>query len=236
MVHVSQQIRFCRGHDGVRIAYATAGRGAPIVKVANWLSHLQYDWASPVWRGLLAELSREHTLVRYDERGCGLSDWNVDDLSFESWVRDLETVVDAAGVDRFALLGLSQGASTSPRNAGRFMREFNEIDVVDYLPRVSCPTLVLHSTRDVRVPFDEGRLMASGIPDARFVPVESNNHLLLDTEPGWHRWREARGRQSRPGDRAGSQGRIRCERVTLESPSPTLSRKRERVSASAQAC
>ena len=73
----TQQIRFCQGHDGVRLAYATAGRGTPIVKAANWLNHLEFDWDSPVWRHFLAELTRDHLLIRYDERGCGLSDWNV---------------------------------------------------------------------------------------------------------------------------------------------------------------
>lgn len=220
------------------------------------------------------ELSRDHTLLRYDERGCGLSDWNVADLSFEAWVRDLEAVVNAAGMERFVLLGISQGASiavdyavrhpervshlvlhggyargrlkrlaspalreeaetmiklaelgwgqqdpafrqffttqfipdgtptqhkwfnelerisTSPANAARFMREFNEIDVTALLPKVACPTIVFHSTRDMRVPFEEGRLIAGLIPDARFVPIESNNHLLLETEPGWQRWLE----------------------------------------------
>jgi pimeloyl-ACP methyl ester carboxylesterase/DNA-binding CsgD family transcriptional regulator len=267
-----QQIRFCTSHDGARIAYATSGHGPPLVKAANWLSHLEFDWESPVWSHLLRELSSKHTLVRYDERGCGLSDWSVTDLSFESWVRDLETVVDAAGVERFPLLGISQGASiavayavrhpervthlilhcgyargrlkraatpvqreeaetmnklaelgwgqenpafrqffttqfipggtpeqhhwfnelerisTSPENAGRFMRVFNEIDVVSLLSQVSCPTLVLHSTRDARVPYDEGWLIASGIPGARFVSLDSNNHLLLDGEPAWERW------------------------------------------------
>jgi pimeloyl-ACP methyl ester carboxylesterase/DNA-binding CsgD family transcriptional regulator len=267
-----QQIRFCTSHDGERIAYATAGDGPPLVKAANWMSHLEFDWESPVWSPMLTELARDHTLVRYDERGCGLSDWDVADLSFEAWVHDLETVVDTIGLERFPLLGISQGASiavafavsyphrvshlilhggyargrlrraatpherdeaeamnrlaelgwgrenpafrqfftsqfipggsreqhewfnelarisTSPDNAGRFMRVFNEIDVVALLPRVTCPTLVLHSTGDARVPFDEGRLMAGLIPDARFVPFESKNHLLLDCETGWTRW------------------------------------------------
>jgi pimeloyl-ACP methyl ester carboxylesterase/DNA-binding CsgD family transcriptional regulator len=272
MAQARQQIRFCSAHDGVRIAYAMSGRGPPLVKVANWLSHLEYDWESPVWRPLLAELSRDHTLVRYDERGCGLSDWNVEDLSFDAWIHDLETVVEAAGVDRFPLLGISQGASiacayavrhpervtqlilhggytrgrlrraktpqqrdeaemmirlaeigwgrenpafrqffttqfipdgtpeqhrwwnelvrisTSPANAARIMRNFGEIDVGDLLTRVACPTLVLHATHDARVPFEEGRMLAGLIPGARFVPIESNNHVLLDSEPGWQRW------------------------------------------------
>ena len=274
MSNPKQQIRFCTGHDGTSIAYAKSGRGSPIVKAANWLSHLEFDWESPVWSHMMNALSQDHTLLRYDERGCGLSDWNVADLSFEAWVRDLEAVVDAAGIERFVLLGISQGASiavdyavrhpdrvshlvllggyargrlkrvaspalreeaetmnklaelgwgqqdpafrqffttqfipdgtpdqhrwfnelerisTSPINAARFMREFNEIDVTSLLPKVACPTLVFHSTLDKRVPFEEGRLIAGLIPDARFIPIESNNHLLLETEPGWQRFLE----------------------------------------------
>ncbi len=269
-----QHIRFHRTPDNVKIAYASVGSGSPLVKASNWLSHLEFDLNSPVWRHLVSELSAEHQLLRYDERGCGLSDWNVADMSFEAWVQDLETVVDAAGAERFPLIGISQGApiaiayaarhpervshlvlhggfargrlkrgmppefheeaetmarlaeigwgkenpafrqffatqmfpggtpeqhrwlnelariSTTPENAGRFMREFNVIDVVSDLPKVQCPTLVLHATRDGRVPFAEGRLIASSIPDARFVPLESENHLLLEHEPAWNRWVE----------------------------------------------
>jgi pimeloyl-ACP methyl ester carboxylesterase/DNA-binding CsgD family transcriptional regulator len=271
MPALPQQIRFCVSHDGVRIAYATSGAGAPLVKAANWLSHLEFDGASPVWIHLLRALSSHNTLVRYDARGCGLSDWDVE-LSFDAWVRDLESVVDASGSERFPLLGFSQGAaiaiayavrhpervshlivhggyargrlkwagsakpreeadmmvklaemgwgqqnpafrqffttqfipdgtpeqhqwfneleriSTSPVNAARFMRVLNEIDIVSLLPRVTCPTLVFHCVRDARVPFDEGRLIAAMIPGARFVPLESNNHLLLESEPAWQRW------------------------------------------------
>jgi pimeloyl-ACP methyl ester carboxylesterase len=104
-----QEIRFARAGDGTRLAYAVSGAGPPLVKAANWLSHLAYDWESPVWRHWLAELSRRFRLVRYDERGCGLSDWDIGRFSFEDWVDDLETVVDAAGLDRFPLLGISQG-------------------------------------------------------------------------------------------------------------------------------
>lgn len=271
MPAIPQQIRFCESHDGVRIAYATSGTGPPLVKAANWLSHLEFDGVSPVWNHWLRELSRHNTLVRYDARGCGLSDRDVD-LLFEAWVRDLETVVEASGCHRFPLLGISQGASiaiayavrhpdrvthlilhggyargrlkwggsdkareeaemmvklaemgwgqenpafrqffttqfipdgtseqhqwfnelerisTSPQNAGRFIRVLNAIDIVSLLPRVACPTLVFHPVRDARVPFEEGRLIAAKISGARFVPLESNNHLLLETEPAWSRW------------------------------------------------
>ena len=104
-----QEIRFATAGDGTRLAYATSGAGPPLVKAANWLSHIGYDWESPVWRHWLAELSRRFRLVRYDERGCGLSDWDSGRFSFEDWVDDLEAVVDAAGLDRFPLLGISQG-------------------------------------------------------------------------------------------------------------------------------
>ena len=110
---MEQRIRLCLAPDGVRLAYAVSGHGPPLVKAANWLSHLDYDWRSPVWRHWMRELSIGHTLVRYDERGCGLSDWDVPDFSFEAWVRDLETIVDARGLDRFPLLGISQGAAVA---------------------------------------------------------------------------------------------------------------------------
>ncbi|HPF25733.1 MAG TPA: alpha/beta fold hydrolase [Steroidobacteraceae bacterium] len=272
---MDQQIRFVSSHDGVRLAYASSGREEPVViKAATWLSHIEADWQSPVWQHLLRAMSLHGTFVRYDERGCGLSDWEVADLGFDSWVRDLETVVQAVGVERFVLLGISQGAavsiayavrhpervshlvlhggyargrliradspqlreeaemmcrlaalgwgkqdesfrqffttqfipggsheqhhwfnemeriSTSPVNAARFMSEFNRIDVTEMLAQVRCPTLVLHSRDDARVPFAEGRLLASGIPGARFVPIASANHLLLEQESGWQHWLE----------------------------------------------
>jgi pimeloyl-ACP methyl ester carboxylesterase/DNA-binding XRE family transcriptional regulator len=111
--HKEQQVRFCTTPDGARIAYATVGTGPVLVKAANWLSHLEYDWNSPVWRHWLAGLSERHTLVRYDERGCGLSDWDVDTFSLDAWVSDLETVVDTLGLERFPLLGISQGGSVA---------------------------------------------------------------------------------------------------------------------------
>jgi len=106
---IEQEIHFCTTADGVRIGYATAGQGPPLVKAANWLNHLEFDWQSPIWRHVLEEFGRDHLLVRYDERGNGLSDWNVKDLSFEAFVSDLESVVDALGLDRFPILGISQG-------------------------------------------------------------------------------------------------------------------------------
>src|SRR6267142_5802916 len=108
-----QRIQFCTTADGARIAYATVGDGPPLVKAANWLSHLEFDWRSPVWRHLLKEFARDHSFIRYDERGNGLSDWNVSDLSFNAWVEDLDSVVEAANLDRFPLLGISQGGAVA---------------------------------------------------------------------------------------------------------------------------
>lgn len=116
---LKQVIKYCRTPDGVRLAYATAGSGPPLVKTANWLNHLEYDWESPVWQHLVRGLARKHTLIRYDARGNGMSDWDVETLSLDAWVSDLETVVDAAGVDRFPLLGVSQGCAVSIAYAAR---------------------------------------------------------------------------------------------------------------------
>jgi len=266
-----QEVHFCTASDGVRIAYALAGSGPPLVKTANWLNHLEYDWESPVWSHLLHALAAEHRLIRYDERGNGLSDWNVNDISFEAFVRDLETVVDAARLDRFSLLGVSQGCpvsiayairnpgrvshlvlyggyargwrrrgdpaeiekadavqtlmrhgwgqenpafrqifttrfmpsgtpeqmrwfndlqrmTTSPDNAARIRRANENIDITDLLPQVRIPTLVLHCRNDAAQPHEEGRILAAGIPGARFVTLEGHNHLILESDPCWARF------------------------------------------------
>jgi len=268
-IPLEQEIRFCTTADAVRIAYATVGEGPPLVKAANWLNHLEFDWRSPIWRHLFEEFARDHLLVRYDERGNGLSDWNVENFSFETLVQDLEAVVDAVGLDRFPILGISQGGpvgiayavrhpekvshlilygsyargwakrgsppeeierrdayltltklgwgqdnpafrqlwttlfmpdatqvqwqwfndlqriSTSPENAFRILTEFGKLDVVDLLPQVKVPTLVMHCRNEAVAPFEEGRLIAGMIPGARFVPLEGRNHLLLESEPAW---------------------------------------------------
>ncbi|WP_417720103.1 alpha/beta fold hydrolase [Salipiger sp.] len=115
----AQRIGFCKVRDGTNIAYATIGSGRPLLKAANWLNHLEFDWASPIWGGSFAELARDRTFVRYDERGCGLSDWDVEDLGFDAFVEDLEVVADSLGLDRFPLLGISQGAAVSIEYAVR---------------------------------------------------------------------------------------------------------------------
>jgi pimeloyl-ACP methyl ester carboxylesterase len=265
---LKQTIRFCHTPDNVSIAYAESGRDKPVlVKAANWLSHLEHDCSSPIWNHWWKELSARFKLIRYDERGCGISDWDVGEFSFTSWVNDLTHVVDAAEVNRFALLGISQGAavaiayavahpekvshlilyggfvqgrlqrhppqmaeakmleelvtlgwgrsdpafrrvfaslfspdastkeleefdelqqaSTSPANALRFIKLFNRIDVVELASKVKVPTLVLHSRDEAEVPVSQSRLIAAKIPDAKFVTLDSRNHILRTDEPAW---------------------------------------------------
>lgn len=114
-----QHIAFCRAGDGVRLAYAVVGEGPPLVRAANWMTHLGYDIESPVWRHWVRDLSRDHTFIRYDERGCGLSDWDANDFTFDDWVADLESVVEALGLQRFPLLGVSQGGAVAVAYAAR---------------------------------------------------------------------------------------------------------------------
>ncbi len=142
---IEQQIQFCRTPDNVTIAYAMTGSGQPLVKAANWLTHLDHDWHSPVWRHWLIDLSRRHLLVRYDERGCGLSDWKIPDPGLEDWVHDLETVVDAAGLETFDLLGISQGGAVAVVYAARHPERINR--------------LVLYGT------YAQGRLARATSPD-----------------------------------------------------------------------
>ncbi len=130
-----QEIRYCRAPDGVRLAYAVSGEGPPLVKAANWMNHLQFDWESPVWHHFLTELSRHHRLYRYDARGNGLSDWDVPQLSLEAWVHDLETVVDHAGLDRFPLLGYSQGCAISIEYAVRHPERVSHLILYGGFPR-----------------------------------------------------------------------------------------------------
>ena len=113
MAHPAQQIRFCTSRDGTRIAYATYGTGPPLVWAAHWIHHLKFDWDSPVWRPWLSALARHHTLIRYDLRGCGLSDREGVEFTFAKLVEDLEAVVEAVGIERFALFGMTGCARIS---------------------------------------------------------------------------------------------------------------------------
>jgi pimeloyl-ACP methyl ester carboxylesterase/DNA-binding CsgD family transcriptional regulator len=264
-----QVLRFCRASDGTRIAIAAIGAGPPLVRAAHWLSHVEHDQSSPVWLPWLAALSRQHTYIRYDQRGCGLSDHDVGSFSLDAWVGDLEAVVEHLQLRRFPLIGMSQGGavaiayaerhpdkvaqlvlvgayargalvrahdaaqrleaetlvnlirigwgrdnpafrqvftnlflpggspaqqqwwndlerlSCSPDNAARMLEAFHRLDVRDQASQLQVPTLVLHARGDARVPFEEGRLLATLIPGARFVPLDSRNHVLLDSEPAW---------------------------------------------------
>jgi pimeloyl-ACP methyl ester carboxylesterase len=110
---LKQEVRYCSAPDGVRLAFAKVGSGPPIMRSAHWMGHLEYDWELPIFRHSLLDLAKSFTLIRYDARGNGLSDWDVDEVSFDAWIRDMETVVDAAGLDRFPLLGYSQGCALS---------------------------------------------------------------------------------------------------------------------------
>jgi pimeloyl-ACP methyl ester carboxylesterase/DNA-binding CsgD family transcriptional regulator len=264
-----QYLRFCTSADGTRIAIASIGSGPPLVRAAHWLSHVEHDHDSPVWGPLLAELSRDRTYLRYDQRGGGLSDARVTAFSLDAWVADLEAVVAATGLRRFPLIGMSQGGAVAiayamrhpervshlvlvgayargaarravtaeqrleaetlvrltrigwgrddaafrhvftkqfipggtpaqhawwnelerltatPENAARTLEAFHEVDVTELARQLKVPTLVLHARGDARVPFDEGRQLAALIPGARFVPLQSDNHVLLAGEPAW---------------------------------------------------
>ena len=119
MTGIQQQIRFCQAGDGGRVAVATVGTGPPLLRAGHWLSHVEHDACSPVWIHWLRELSREHTYIRYDQRGCGLSDWAPASLSLEAWINDLEAVANSLGLKRFALFGMSQGGAAAIAYAAR---------------------------------------------------------------------------------------------------------------------
>jgi len=117
--NLKQDIRYCRASDGVRLAYAKVGTGPPLLKSAHWLGHLEYDWELPIFRHFLLGLASAFALTRFDARGNGLSDWDVGEVSLDAWVTDMETVADAAGLDKFPLLGFSQGCGVSIAFAAR---------------------------------------------------------------------------------------------------------------------
>jgi pimeloyl-ACP methyl ester carboxylesterase/DNA-binding CsgD family transcriptional regulator len=270
-----QRVRYLRTPDGVQLAWAEVGSGPTLVKAANWLSHLEFDWDSPAWRHWIRFFAEHFRYIRYDERGCGMTDWNVGDVSFPRWIEDLESVMDAAGVtEPCPLLGISQGAAvciayaarhpervshlvlyggyakgwthrtnvpgrkeyeaiielirtgwgkenpafrqvftsrflpqgtaeqiewwnelcrrtTTPEIAVELLRARADIDVSGLLPGLRVPTLVLHARDDEVCPLAEGRELAAAIPGAQFVELDSRNHVLLEQEPAWPRFKEA---------------------------------------------
>ena len=193
-----QRIRFCTTPDEVRLAYATSGDGPPLVKAANWLSHLDYDWESPVWRHWMTELSRRFRLVRYDERGCGLSDWEVPEFSFDAWVDDLETVVDAAGLDKFPLLGVSQGAPVAIAFAARHPGRVSHLVLLGGFAQGRRKRAQTSDELDlVHARIDIARA-AWGRPDATYRQVFVARFLPEGTQEEWRIFDELQRRSTSP--------------------------------------
>lgn len=259
-------VRYCLSSDGVSIAHAKVGAGYPLVTAGSWMSHLQEDWSNPGWGHHLSHLAKDYTLIRYDQRGNGMSDWDNVDISFDNMVEDLISVIDCYGFEKVAIFGPSQASSVSiayarqypervshlilyggysrgrrrrgnPEgiaesealvtlirqswgrdnpairqtmtslfmpdasqqeaawfnnfqktcgpavNIARFREVFDNIDVSDLLDGIDVPTLVLHCVEDAVAPLSEGKLIASRIPGARFVTLNSKSHMLLENDP-----------------------------------------------------
>jgi DNA-binding winged helix-turn-helix (wHTH) protein len=266
-----QDITFARSSDGVNLAIGRSGGGPVLLKTANWLNHLEFDWQSPIWSPLFSRFAEQLCLVRYDGRGSGLADRDVSDISFDGFLRDLDAVTATIKAERFALLGLSQGVAaaiayavkhpsrvsklilyggyaqgrnrsgdaadrekgqallalmrqgwgsegsafmrafssiylpngsteqikwfsdmqrmaTSGVNAARLRSACDDIDVIDLLPQVRVPTLVIHARQDNVVPYAQGRAIAAAIPGARFVTLETENHVPLPGTPAWEKF------------------------------------------------
>jgi DNA-binding winged helix-turn-helix (wHTH) protein/alpha-beta hydrolase superfamily lysophospholipase len=261
-----QIVTFCRTKSGENLAVASAGNGAVVVRAGHWGTHVEYDLQNPLTGPLLQRLAGNFHLIRYDGRGMGLSDWGTSEISFDTFLADLETVVDSLRLKRFALLGMHSGAAVSIAYAVRypqrvsklllcggyaqghqqrdlsrdadwakamtvvlgssqehpvFIRAFSSlwlpggtpeqvqwfmdlarvshssgsqvkfakavgnIDVAALLPMVRTPTIVFHSIHDHLIPFSQGRLLACTIPNAKLVALDSENHILLSSEPAW---------------------------------------------------
>jgi pimeloyl-ACP methyl ester carboxylesterase/DNA-binding CsgD family transcriptional regulator len=270
-----QHVRYVQATDGTRLAWAESGAGPVVVKGANWLTHLEYEWESPLWRHWIQFFSEHWRFIRYDERGCGMSSWQGSAPSLPQWVSDLELVIDAARpAGPVTLLGISQGGAACieyairhpdrvarivlygcyargalrrgtpmtrqeyqamidlarvawgkdnstfrqvftsrfiPGGSHEQLQWFNDLclkttsgeiaaelfearavmDISASLGQVRTPTLVLHAREDAVVPVEEGRFLATGIAGAEFVELDSRNHVLLEQEPAWQRFREA---------------------------------------------
>ncbi|MET0987222.1 MAG: alpha/beta fold hydrolase [Steroidobacteraceae bacterium] len=272
---MQQSIRYLKTTDGVQLAWAAMGSGAPLIKAANWLTHLQYDLESPVWQHWIRFFAQHFHFTRYDERGCGMTQWEVPDVSLPRWIDDLEAVASVAQPEgSMTLLGISQGAATcigyavrhpervshlilyggyatgwslrgdeeglrryraivelirvgwgtdnvafrqvftsrfapgasaeqldwfndlckrttTPEIAAHLMLARSEVDVRDLLHQVRVPTLVIHAVGDNVTPISASHELAAAIPNAEFVQLESRNHVLLEHEPAWERFKEA---------------------------------------------
>ncbi|MGI9357631.1 MAG: alpha/beta fold hydrolase [Rhizobiaceae bacterium] len=264
----TQSVRFCTSSDGAQLAWSNLGEGIPVLKAPNWFNHIEYEWRVPSWKGLLLELIDRFQFVRFDQRGNGLSEWDVDDISEDAMIADMKAVADAAGLEKFGLFALSQGGafsvrfaaeypervsflimcggyargalhrgspdqaamvsafetmirqgwgsplptyrqvftsmfmtgaapeqtesfdelmriSASPENAVRIFHMNNNVNVTECAPQVKAPTLVLHCRDDSRIPFDEGKRMAALIPNAQFVALEGQSHILMPNTPAF---------------------------------------------------
>jgi len=267
---IQQEVTFARASDGVNVAIAKSGAGPVLLKTANWLNHLEFDWQSPIWSPLFSRFAQQLCLVRYDGRGSGLADRDVADISFAGFLKDLDAVTAALDEPRIAVFGMSQGVAaaiayavanpervsklvlyggyaqgrnrsgdpadrekgqallsmmrqgwghegsafmrafssiylpngtseqirwfsemqrmaTSGENVARLRAACDDIDVADLLARVSVPTLVIHARQDNVVPYAQGRAIAAGIPGAKFVTLETENHVPLPGDPAWEK-------------------------------------------------
>ena len=194
----AQEIRFCTAGDGTRLAYATSGAGPPLVKAANWLSHLDYDWESPVWRHWLAELSRRFSLVRYDERGCGLSDWDIGRFSFDDWVDDLEAVVDATGLDRFSLLGISQGGPVAIAYAVRHPERVSHLVLLGAFAQGRRKSARTPDELDLAEAHIEIVRLGWGRPDPMYRQIFAARFLPEATQEQWRSFDELQRRSTSP--------------------------------------
>jgi pimeloyl-ACP methyl ester carboxylesterase len=174
-----QAVHFCRTADGVRLAYATSGSGPPLVKASTWLTHLDHDWGSAVWSHWWQALSQGRRLVRYDERGCGLSDWPIDASSFtlDAWVHDLEVVVDTLGLERFPLLGMSQGGPIALTYAARHPERVSHLVIFGTCARATWARAAPDERRSlaalgelIRMSWGSEQPGFRQVYDARFLP------------------------------------------------------------------
>ena len=222
----TQRVHFCTTTDGVRLAYASSGAGPPLVKASNWLTHLDYDWDSPVWRHWWQELSQRHTLIRYDERGCGLSDWDVgaDSYSLDAWVRDLETVVDALGLERFPLLGLSQGGPIAITYAARHPERVSHVVVFGTCARATWAKATEEQRREltalgelIKVSWGSDQPGFRQVYDAKFLPDGPLEH--------WRAFDELQRRSTSPRNAYRmwrAFGSIDCSEAARQLDVPTL--------------